>query len=231
MTSADNLNETTYTGINMNLDFLRRLQIGFATATDVTQLEPCGSFGESHPIDQRYADVPKTEGFPNPWHIGTINRQHYPDPNELIQGELELLVFLFGLVVQLKPKLIFESGTNVGLTTRAMAAGVWVNGFGTVESAEVDRRYVEFARRVCTGLPAVIHQSPALDCSALQEADLVFIDSSYESRSQEHNLIKSGAVYVMHDSYAEPFIKPWIEHESFKVHIETPRGFSIVRKP
>lgn len=215
----------------MNLDFLRRLQIGFAAATDVTQLEPCGTFGNSTPIDALYTDSPKTEGFPNPWHIGTLERQWYPDPNELIQGELELLVFLFGLVVQIKPKLIFESGTNVGLTTRALAAGCWVNGFGTVESAEVDLRYVEFARRICTGLPAVIHQSPALDCSALREADFVFIDSSYESRSQEHKLVKSGAVYVYHDSLAETWVRPELEYEKFKVHLDTPRGFSIARKP
>lgn len=215
----------------MNLDFLRRLQIGFATATNVTQLEPCGTFGNSGPIDALYADVPKTDGFPNPWHIGTLYRERYPEPNELIQGELELLVFLFGLVVQLKPKLIFESGTNLGITTRALAAGCYANGFGSVVTAEIDPRYIEFAQRVCTGLPVKVHQCPALECSSLREADLVFIDSSYESRSQEHRLIKSGAVYVYHDSYAEPWVRPELAYEPFVVHMDTPRGFSIARKP
>ncbi len=214
----------------MNLDFLRRLQIGFAAATDVTQLEPCGTFGHSKPIDALYADVSKTEGFPNPWHIGTINRESYPHPGELIQGELELLVFLFGLVVQLKPKLVFESGTNVGLATRALASGCWVNGFGVVESAEKDPACVAFAKTLCIGFPAIIHQCPALECSALGKADLVFIDSSYESRSEEHKLVKSGAVYVYHDSYAEPWVRPELEHEHYKIHLDTPRGFSIVRK-
>ena len=220
----------------MNLDFLRRLQIGFCRATDVTQLEPCGTFGASEPIDSLYASTPRSfdvdgKPFPNPWHIGTIHRDLYPDPDALMQGELELLVFLFGLVVQIKPMLIFESGTNVGLSTRALAAGCWTNGFGEVVSAEVDPRYVEFARNLCAGYPAEIQQKPALECSALRAADLVFIDSSYESRSEEHKLIKSGAVFVYHDSYAEPWVRPEIAHEEFKVHLDSPRGFSIARKP
>lgn len=213
-----------------DFEFLRRLRIGFNIATSVLETAPCLTFGASHPINDLYADKPKADGYPNPWHIGTMGSRTYPKPHELIQGELELLVFMFGLVVQLKPKVIFESGTNVGLTTRALAAGCFANGFGTVVSCETDPEMVAYAKTVVGDLPAQILNIPALDCDVLGIADLVFIDSSYESRSKEHKLVKSGAVYVYHDSYAEPWVRPEMDYEQFKVHLDTPRGFSIVRK-
>lgn len=215
----------------LKLDFARRLQIGFAQATAVVDLEPCGTFANSIPIDAKYADVPKTKGFPNPWHIGTMGKGTYPPGTELIQGELELLAFMFGLVVQLKPMLVFESGTNVGLMARALGAGCWTNGFGRVVTAETNLALVDYAKKLCEDWPVTVVHGEALSCHELRSADLVFIDSGYESRSVEHSLIKPGAVFVYHDSYAEPWVRGEIAAEPFKVHIDTPRGFSIVRKP
>lgn len=214
----------------MNLDYLHRLRIGFSLAVSVNHLAPCLTFGASGPINDLYADEPKSEGCPNPWHIGTLHAQRYPKPEELIQGELELLVFLYGLVIQMKPKLIVETGCNVGLTTRALAAAAWVNGFGHVVSSDIDEAMVVHAKMVCDGLPADIRHCPSLALPELRQADLVFIDSGYVSRSQEHYLVKPGAVYVYHDSYAEPWVRPEVEYEKYKVHIDTPRGFTIARK-
>ena len=214
----------------MNNDFLTKLSVGFSQAISVHQLEPCDTFGLSHPINDKYANLPRTENFPNPWHIGTMNYPPYPNPEELIQSELEAIVFVFGLVVQIKPELIVETGTNVGLMTRALGAACWVNGFGKVVSSDTDLLMVEYAKQLCEGLPVDIRHCPSLDLPELREADFVFIDSSYESRSQEHKLVKSGAVYVYHDSYAEPWIRPEMDYELFKIHLDSPRGMSIVRK-
>jgi predicted O-methyltransferase YrrM len=171
------------------------------------------------------------EGAENPWHVGTMDSASYPVPHELIQGELEMLAHMFTMVVQLKPKLVVETGTNVGLMARALGAGCWTNGFGRVVTSDTDQRMVDYAKKICAGFPVEIRCCPSLELSELREADLVFVDSSYESRSQEIHFVKSGAVYVYHDSYAEPWIRDEMAPETYKVHLDTPRGFSIVRKP
>jgi hypothetical protein len=214
----------------MNLDFLRRLQIGFAQATAVLELAPCLTFGNSHPINELYRGFPMLEGAENPWHIGTMDSASYPVPHELIQGELEMLAHMFTMVVQLKPKLVVETGTNVGLMARALGSGCWVNGFGRVVTSDTDQRMVDYAKKVCSGFPVEIRCCPSLELPELREADLVFIDSSYESRSQEHKLIKPGAVYVYHDAFAENWIWPELEYEKDKVLLDSPRGFALVRK-
>lgn len=204
-------------------NFINRLHIGHVQATSVLDIAPCGTFGNSIDIDERFKDL--NLEFPNPWHLGTV-APHV----ELIQSELELLSFMFSFVVQLKPRLVVETGTNIGLMARALGAGCWTNGFGQVVTAETDEKLHEFAKNLCKGFPVDLRLCPALELPELKTADLVFIDSSYESRSLEHKLIKSGAVYVYHDSYAEPWVRPELDYELFKVHLDSPRGLSIVRK-
>ncbi len=214
----------------MNLDFLRRLSIGFSQATAVHQLVPCETFGNSHLLNKVYADVPKTDGFPNPWHIGILNDIKNPNPDELIQGELELLALLFSLVVALKPRLVVETGTNLGLSARALGAGCWTNGFGRVVTSDIDQDMVAIAMDVCSGFPVEVRCCPSLELPELLDADLVFVDSSYESRSKEIGLVKSGATYVYHDTLGELWIRRQMKDEEYRVHLDTPRGFSIVRK-
>lgn len=214
----------------MNLEFLRRLHIGFSIAVGVTQLAPCYPFGDSGPIDERYHGYPKSEGFPNPWHIGTIDAENYPDPNHLVQGELEMLAWLFSTVVELKPKMVFESGTNIGLGARALAAGCWVNGFGHVVSYDTDERMVEYAMKLCKGLPVDVYHGPALEAKELSVADFAFIDSDERSRVEEITKLKSGAVYVLHDTHGEMWMRRHTSADDH-VHIDGPRGFTIGRKP
>jgi hypothetical protein len=191
---------------------------------------PCHTFGLSHPINDQYVDCAGNfEGSVNPWHTGLLKGM--PKPEEIISSELELLVLMFGLVLNLKPKIVVETGCNTGFMTRALGLGCWTNGFGQVYSSDVDNNMVDFATEICTGLPVTIYRKPALHMDELFSADLVFIDSSYESRSKEIFRVKPGATYVYHDSAAEHWIKPELQFEQFKVHLDSPRGFSIVRKP
>jgi len=214
----------------MILDFLQRLTIGFSAATSVHWLDACESY-DNGALDERYAGVPKSDKFPNPWHLGVLNNLDLPNPEEKIQSELELLAHMFTMVVQLKPMLVVETGCHIGLMARALGAGCWTNGFGKVVASDIDSRMVECAQQLCARFPVEIRHCPALALPELSEADLVFIDSSYESRSQEITKVKPGAVYVYHDSYVEPHIKLDMRNEEFRVHLDSPRGFSIVRKP
>lgn len=214
----------------MNLEYLRRMHIGFSIAVGVNQLAPCFCFDQSGNIDDRYKNYPKTEHFPNPWHIGVMDPFLYPDPGELLQGELELLLFMFSMVLELKPKLIVETGTNIGLMARALGSGCWVNGFGRVVTCDIDVRMVDYARKLCEGLPVDVQHKPALELEELREADLVFIDSAEESRVHEVSRVKPGAVFVVHDTYAEPYLRESFATEAHRVHLDGPRGFSIVRK-
>lgn len=213
----------------MNLEFVRRMHTGFAVAVGVQQLSPCFCFEDSGGIDARYRGYPKTDDFPNPWHIGTLDAATYPNPHELLQGELELLAHMFTMVVELKPKLVFESGCNVGLMTRALAAGCWVNGFGHVVSCDIDERMVKYATEVCSGLPVDIQLCAALSMDELKHADLLFIDSDEKSRVQEIGLIKTGAVYVLHDTCAERWMREFCDGDDV-VHVDGPRGFTIGRR-
>ena len=210
--------------------FVKRMLYGFSRAMDMDAVAPCHTFGESHPINMLHLQTPHTADFPNPWHIGVLDPATYPEPYHLIQSELELLVFMFALVLELKPRLVVETGTNIGLMARTLGWACWVNNFGRVVTCDTDQRMCEFATTLCAGLPVQIWNLPALELPELREADLVFIDSSYESRSAEIHLVKPGAVYIYHDSYAEPWIRPEMMHEKYKVHLDSPRGFSIVRK-
>lgn len=214
----------------MSLEYLRKLHAGFSIAIATTEIIPCEASADAKDIDSRYPKNVLDEGFPNPWHVGTLGANGYPEPNYIIQSELEMLVFAFSLVVQLKPLLVFESGTNVGLLARAMGAGCWVNGFGTVVTCETDKRYSDYATNICSGLPIKVLNCPALDRPELSEADLVYVDSSYESRVQEILRVKSGATYVLHDTYAERWLRACTKDESSIIHFDGPRGYTMVRK-
>jgi hypothetical protein len=210
--------------------FFARYKVAVNRLLQFDDVEPCHTFGNSHPINELYeCCLGNFEGSPNPWHLGTINGQ--PKPEELIGSEAEILVMMFGLVLELKPFLVVETGCNTGTMSRALGLGCWVNGFGRVVTSDIDVRMVGHAVRLCEGLPVEVRLCPSLEIGELPHADLVFIDSSYASRTEERKLVKSGATYVYHDSHAEPWIRPEMETESFKIHLDGPRGFSIVRKP
>lgn len=214
----------------MNLEYARRMLVGYSIAVGVNQIAPCYCFQDSGDIDAKYASCPTSDGCPNPWHIGLLDPAKYPDQGHLIQGELELLAHMYTMVLELKPRLVFESGTNIGLMARALGAGCWTNGFGKVVTCDIDPRMVHYARELCQGLPVEVVDGPALNMKELSTADLVFIDSSNESRITEVTMLKKGATFVMHDTYAEQWMRVYAENATTSiVHMDGPRGFTIGR--
>lgn len=170
--------------------------------------------------------APLHPGNGNPWHIPLVSA---PRVNGNIQSEVEMLVLLWALVIMLKPKLVIETGTDAGVMTRALGCAVKANGFGCVLSAEVDASLAEQARAFCQGLPVQIITGPALNLP-IEDADLLFLDSSYESRKQElAKICKPHAIAVLHDTVREPSMGEEAHKYSRSIHVVTPRGFAIIQ--
>ncbi len=153
------------------------------------------------------------------------------NPRGPIQSEIEMLVLMWALVVMLKPQLVLETGTDSGVMARALGQACQANGFGRVVSAETNGDLVESARKLCAGLPVSIHHGPALDLP-IRRADLLYLDSSYESRLEELARVRRGAVAVVHDTAREvDFGQQARDMCRRHIQVVTPRGFTIIQKP
>jgi predicted O-methyltransferase YrrM len=160
------------------------------------------------------------------WSVPLINA--VPRPNGPTQSEIEILLLMWALVLMLKPLLVIETGTDTGAMARALGCAVQANGAGEVITAEVNAELIDHARALCAGLPVQVHHGPALDLP-IERADLLFIDSSYESRRQELARVKPGAVAVLHDICHEPSIGLEALKYPQRIRVFNPRGFAIIQ--
>jgi predicted O-methyltransferase YrrM len=175
-----------------------------------------------------FPGVAQLRAFPDsPWRVPVVNTRR---PRGPMQSESEMLVLMWALTLMLKPKLAIETGADSGVMTRALGAACQANGFGRVLSAEVEPSLAKAARKLCAGLPVEIHCGPALDLP-IEEADLLFLDSSYASRLAELGRVRPGAVAVVHDTARELEFGQKVRSLCAR-HIEgvTPRGFTIIQK-
>jgi predicted O-methyltransferase YrrM len=162
----------------------------------------------------------------NPWRVPILDMV---PAGVQIQSEVELLCVMWALVVMLKPALVIETGSHVGAMTRALGQAVALNDFGKVLSAEVDGSLVERARKFCSGLPVEIQHGPALNLP-IEQADVLFLDSSYESRKQELRRVRPGAIAIVHDTVREPQMAAEVAKYARRIEFQTARGFTIVQK-
>ncbi len=145
-------------------------------------------------------------------------------------SEVEMLLLMWSLVVMIKPQLVIETGTDSGIMARALGLACRANGGGRVLSAEIDARLVKHARELVRGLRVKVFCKPALELP-IEDADLLFLDSSYESRLAELGRIKPGAVAVVHDTSREPEFGARVRASHPRhIAVDTPRGFTIVQK-
>lgn len=152
-----------------------------------------------------------------------------PLPGGVIHSEAEACAFLWALAVVLKPELAVETGAHVGGATRALGCAVAFNGYGRVVSCDVDPECVARAQQLCAGLPVEVRCCPALELPELEAADLLFIDSSYESRAEELKRLKPGAIAVVHDTVLEQKVADAVAGYLRRINIWTPRGFAIIQ--
>lgn len=145
-------------------------------------------------------------------------------------SEVEMQEFLYGLVRYLKPNLVFESGSNHGFGTKALGMSVLANGMGRVVSCETDGDLYAIACDTCYTLPSVeIRHESSLNMPELREADFIFSDSDWESRAKEYELARPGALFVVHDTAAEPELGKFVVSRG-GMNFARGRGFGLIVK-
>lgn len=142
-------------------------------------------------------------------------------------SEHELGDFMYGLIRELKPKVVLETGCYIGCTTRRMAEAVRDNGIGLLHTCDIEEQYCEFARNL--RLPVEVHQCSGLELAAkIDGVGVAFLDSSGD-RVQEALALKMrfDGIIVLHDANRPTFtdivrLKGWRY-----IKFGTPRGLAI----
>lgn len=159
-------------------------------------------------------------------------------------AEVEVLEFLRSLVTTMKPKLVVETGTFMGISTLWIAEGLKQNGFGKVITCEFDPLVFAKAKdRVQqSGLAPWIdcRNESSLETKVKEPIDIFFSDSAIEIREQEVRyflpLISEHGVILMHDASShlktvrEAALKMESEGLISVVLMPTPRGLVMAQK-
>ncbi|WP_089409343.1 O-methyltransferase [Granulicella rosea] len=159
-------------------------------------------------------------------------------------AEAEVLEFLRTLVTTLKPELIVETGSFLGVSTLWMAEGMKANGFGKIVSCEFDP--VVFAKAqekiAASGLAEFIElrNESSLEMQVKGTIDILFSDSDMPIREAEVKRylpqIRPTGLILMHD--ASSHLKT-VRDAAFSLEAEglvsciflpTPRGLVLAQK-
>jgi predicted O-methyltransferase YrrM len=159
-------------------------------------------------------------------------------------AEVEVLEFLRTMVTTVKPELVVETGTFLGVSTLWIAEALKHNGFGRVVTCEYDP--VVFAKakeRIDgSGLSQWIEcrNESSLEMKVEGTIDLLFSDSDMPIREQEvrHFLpqVNPNGVILMHDASShlkivrEAALKLEREGLISVVLLPTPRGLVVAQK-
>jgi predicted O-methyltransferase YrrM len=159
-------------------------------------------------------------------------------------AEVEVLEFLRTLVTTLKPGLVVETGTFMGVSTIWIAEALRMNGFGRIVTCEYDPKVYETAKEKFEAsefcdLIELRNQS-SLDMKIEGTIDLFFSDSDLPIREHEVRRflpqISPFGVILMHDASShlkqvrEAALKLEREGLISVVLLPTPRGLVIAQK-
>ncbi len=125
-----------------------------------------------------------------------------------MSAELEVLAFLKQLVLTLKPRLIVETGTFIGLSAIQMAEGLRENGFGRLITCEYDPLVYAKAKEKmeACGLAEWVEcrNQSSLDLQVDGTIDLFFSDSHLPIREEEIRRflpqISPNGLILLHDT-------------------------------
>ena len=163
---------------------------------------------------------------------------------DAMTAEVEVLEFLKTLVTTLKPNLVVETGTFMGVSTLWIAEGLKQNGFGRVITIEFDPKIHEAAKNKFknSGLASWIdcRLGSSLELEVNEPIDLLFSDSELEIREKEVRRflpqVNSNGIILMHDasSYLKTVREAALRLEAggmiSVVLLPTPRGLVIAQK-
>jgi len=159
-------------------------------------------------------------------------------------AEVEVLEFLRCLMTTVKPSLVVETGTFLGVSTVYMAEGLKKNGFGKIITCEPDAEVFAKAKEKIdsSGLKKWIdyRRESSLDVKVPGTIDVLFCDSLPELREPEvrHFLpqVNPNGLVLMHDSSShlktvrDAALRLETEGLISVVLLPTPRGLVIAQK-
>jgi predicted O-methyltransferase YrrM len=123
-------------------------------------------------------------------------------------AEVEVLDFLYALTRMTKPQRILETGTWVGRSAIAFAGALRDNGFGHLDTTELNRESAKTAAKSieAAGLaPFVsIHIGNSLEFSTRDRYEMALFDSDIPLRTAEfrrfYDRLDTGAIILFHDT-------------------------------
>jgi len=159
-------------------------------------------------------------------------------------AEAEVLEFLRTLVTTLKPELIVETGSFLGVSTLWMAEGMAANGFGKIISCEFDPIVFAEAQKKIAASPLAkyieLRNESSLEMKVEGTIDILFSDSDVDIRAAEVKRflpqIRPTGLILMHD--ASSHMKT-VRNAAFALEAEglvsciflpTPRGLVLAQK-
>jgi predicted O-methyltransferase YrrM len=159
-------------------------------------------------------------------------------------AEVEVLEFLRTLVTTLKPNVILETGTFMGISTLWMAEGVKRNGFGRVITCEYDPKvFAQAKERIdASGLKEWIdiRNESSLEITIPGTVDLLFSDSDPPLREQEVRRflpqMNPNGLILMHDASShlgtvrEAALRLEGEGLISAILLPTPRGLVVAQR-
>lgn len=163
---------------------------------------------------------------------------------DTMTAEVEVLEFLKCLMTTVKPALVVETGTFLGVSTMYMAEGLKQNGSGRIITCEPDAEVFAKAKEKidASGLARWVdtRRESSLKIKVPGTIDVLFSDSLPELRETEvrHFLpkINSNGLILMHDSSShlktvrESALRMEQEGLISVVLLPTPRGLVIAQK-
>ncbi|WP_158751154.1 O-methyltransferase [Acidobacterium sp. S8] len=159
-------------------------------------------------------------------------------------AEAEVLEFLRTLTTTVKPELVVETGSFLGVSTLWIAEGLKRNGFGRIISCELDPVVFTKAKEkiAASGLSEWIElrNESSLEMKVDGKIDILFSDSDMPIREPEvkHFLpqINSQGLILMHDASShlkivrDAALKMEAEGLISVVLLPTPRGLVLAQK-
>ncbi len=159
-------------------------------------------------------------------------------------AEIEVLEFLRTLVTTIKPNLVVETGTFMGVSTLWIAEALRLNGFGRIVSCEYDPKVFETAKQKIDGSEfrdlIDLRNESSLEMEVDGTIDLFFSDSDMPIREQEVRRylpqISPFGIILMHDASShlkqvrDAALKLESEGLISVVLLPTPRGLVVAQK-
>ena len=123
-------------------------------------------------------------------------------------AEVEVLEFIATLVTTIKPRLVVETGSFLGVSTEWIARGLERNGFGKVISCEFDTVVFAKAKERLEASPLKqwmeLRNESSLEMQVEGTIDLLFSDSDIQIREAEVKRflpqMNPNGVILMHDA-------------------------------